>query len=116
VSHNIDETYSFYEEKYPRARLAHECDACGDAIAPGHIYARVSWHFDGKTESVKRCLRCQKLHLHLRGLGCGETWPAERLDCGEEYEEHWGGEAPPEIQQLAFVTGADLQPETEPAE
>lgn len=111
MSHGIDEYYSFYEELYPRARLSHRCDACGDTIEPGHIYARVSWHFLGTIAGVKRCLRCQKLHLHLREMGNGDSWPAERLDCGEKYSEHWGGEAPAEIQELAFKTGADLQPE-----
>ena len=65
--------------------------------------------FDRSAETVKRCLRCQAIHKHLRTVDrWGDTWPAERLDCGESYESEWGP-VPDEIAKLAFLAGADLQ-------
>ena len=109
MSHGIDERYTIYEGRRVRARKAHVCGACKDAINPGHAYTRVFILFDGKATSIKRCLRCQALHVHLRGV-CAphEMWPDERLDCGMDYEEEWG-DLPEEIAALAFKTGADMQ-------
>lgn len=103
MSQWCDEAADVYSERATRARKAHTCAACGEAIAPGHVYTRVSIVFDGTVESLKRCARCQKLHEHLRTLGDHEMWPAERLDCGEEYAQHWGEDPPPEIAALAFA-------------
>jgi hypothetical protein len=111
MSHSCDEYYAVYLNKRVKARKAHRCDACGDTIDPGHFYHRVSWVFDGSANSVKRCLRCEAIHKHLRGKAPGETWPSERLDCGETYEDHWGGPPPENIARLAFLTGKDLQDE-----
>jgi len=103
MSHTVEEQYTIYDERRVRARIRHECDACDLPIEPGHAYMRIGILFDGEWETVKRCLRCQAIHEHLRELGAFfETWPAERLDCGEEYRAHWGNEPPPEIAALAF--------------
>lgn len=108
MSHGIDERYKVYNERRVKARKAHACGACGDPIEPGHEYTLVFIVFD-RARSLKRCLRCQALHVHLRGV-CAphEMWPDERLDCGMDYEEEWG-ELPEEIAALAFKTGADMQ-------
>lgn len=110
MSHDIDEYYAVHRNKRVRARKPHACDACGDVIAAGHLYNRVFWVFDGRAETIARCLRCEAIHAHLR-VKCGwDMYPAERLDCGESYEDHWGDPPPAEIAALAFVGGKDLQP------
>lgn len=109
MSHSFDETYRLYEEQLPRARKSHRCDACKEEIRVGDRYARVFVLDTDGAETVKRCLRCQTIHEHLREMDPGETWPAERLDCGEDYEEHWGGTPPDEIQRLAFMSPDEAQ-------
>lgn len=109
MSHGIDETYSVYNEVCRRARKDHTCDACEETISTGHRYMRVGIVFDGKGESVKRCLRCQAIHDHLKEMGKGDTWPAEKLDCGESYESHWDGPPPNEIAALAFALPGETE-------
>src|SRR5688500_18192055 len=109
MSYVADEHYAVYSETFPKARKEHQCEACDSAIQPGHKYARVFIAFDGKAESVIRCMRCQRIHEHLRDLGDGETWPEERLNCGQRYESEWGGEPPPEIAALAFALPGEVQ-------
>ncbi len=109
MSRYCDEKYEVYREQPRRAAKEHICSACGETILKGHMYCSVGWVFDGSAGGVKRCLRCQKIHEHLRGLGDHDMWPDEKLNCGEEYTQHWGVEPPPDIEALAFVTGAELQ-------
>jgi len=110
MSHCIDETYNSYVETSPKAAKKHMCDACKETIRVGDHYWRVYILFDGQKETVKRCLRCQKIHEHLREMGKGEDmWPAERLDCGEDYFCEWEEDPPPEIQALAFALPQDRQ-------
>lgn len=109
MSHSVDEAYNFYHEPRRRAAKNHTCDACKETIRKGHEYYDVTWKFEGRLEGVRRCLRCQVIHEHLRTLDRFEMWPDERLSCGEEYEEHWGKKPPAEIAELAFITGAELQ-------
>lgn len=110
MSHSIDERYEAYIETLRVARKAHVCAACAEPIAPGHRYYTIRIVYQG-IEGLKRCLKCQAIHEHLRGLEPGEMWPAEKLDCGEDYEEHWGGEPPAEIAALAFMTPEEAQRE-----
>jgi len=102
VSHEYDEAYAVYSETRRRAIKPHKCSACKETISPGHTYHVIAIIFEG-VESLKRCERCQKIHEHLRTLAPGEMWPDERLNCGEEYSEHWGREPPEHIAALAFV-------------
>ncbi len=108
MSHHCEETYDAYVETLRCAAKDHVCDACDEAIPKGARYFTISVVFEGIAESIKRCARCQTIHVHLRGLGDGGMWPDERLDCGEEYRAHWGVEPPPEIAALAFATTSDL--------
>lgn len=109
MSHTIDEMYSVYDEREVVARKVHSCDACGETIARRHRYVRAGIVFNGSAESVKRCLRCQAVHVHLRRKGSREgMWPNERLACGLTYEGEWGP-LPDEIAVLAFTSGADMQ-------
>ena len=109
VSYCCDEEYAVYSETYPRANKDHRCDACRETIPAGHYYARVSVIYDHQAKTYKRCFRCQRIHVHLRGLGGYEMWPDERLNCGEEYATEWGGEPPEEIAALAFALPEELQ-------
>ncbi len=91
--------------------MQHKCDACEMTIRVGDKYASVAYEWDGDFCSLKRCLRCQTIHEHLRELAPGELWPDEELNCGEEYEEHWGNEPPEEVARLAFMTDDEAQAE-----
>jgi hypothetical protein len=109
VSHEIDERYAVYRETLRCAAKEHRCDACKEPIAKGHRYYVVTWIFEREADGVKRCLRCQTIHEHLRHVGESDMWPDEKLNCGEEYEEHWGCPPPDEIAALAFATPQELQ-------
>ncbi len=107
MSHYCDDTYAVYDESTPTARKPHACAACGETIAAGATYTRVQLVFDGTAETIKRCVRCQRLHEHLREKGYGDDlWPDERLACGQIYEDEWG-DLPDEIAALAFWLPSD---------
>lgn len=114
MSHSIDETYDVYSERIRRAAKDHVCDACKETIRKGDRYCRVFIMWEGEPQSHVRCLRCDAMHEYLRTLSPGEMWPAERLDCGEEFEEHWGKEPPPEVAALAFMTREEMQARAAP--
>ncbi len=108
MSHSVDETYDVYTETLRCAAKNHKCDACGEKILKGTHYFSIHCVWDGSAETIKRCKRCQTIHLHLRTLAPGTMWPDEELNCGEEYKEHWGQEPPPEIAALAFMNPEDV--------
>lgn len=112
MSYTADETYDIYHETYPKARKPHTCVACRRDIRPGDVYTRVYILFDGSGRTVKRCLRCQSIHLHLREL-CREAdydmWPHEALNCGSSYEDEWEVPPPEDIQAIAFMTDDEAQ-------
>ncbi len=109
MSHSIDEYYAAYRETMRVAAKPHYCSACTEGIPKGQRYYDITIVSDNTAHSLKRCERCQQIHKHLRKLGDGEMWPDERLNCGEEYKEHWGKEPPPEIAALAFALPKDFQ-------
>lgn len=109
MSHYSDESYDVYNESARRARKEHKCDACKETVRKGDLYHVIGAVFEGGAESFKRCVRCQRIHLHLRELAPGEMWPDEKLACGEEYRQHWGREPPEEIAALAFATADEMQ-------
>lgn len=113
MSHSIDEHYEVYDETSRRAAKEHVCAACSEPIAKGARYTDVRIVWDGEARTLRRCERCQAIHVHLREVGEGDTWPAEKLDCGEEYREHWGKEPPESIAALAFWRPGDPLPESE---
>jgi hypothetical protein len=111
MSHYAEETYDVYHEIRVIARKEHECDSvlCSDPIRPGDNYWRIHTVHDGRHENIKRCIRCQLLHEHLRGLG-DDMWPSETLACGLDYESEWGNPPPPGIAALAFWRPGDPPP------
>lgn len=109
MSHYCDASYDVYREHAVKARKAHVCSACAETIPPHTSYWRVTWVFDGSADGVKRCNRCQAIHLHLRGKcrdADSDMWPDERLSCGLKYEDEWG-DLPDEIEALAFALPTD---------
>ncbi len=111
MSYYADEHYAVYHEVRVFASKQHDCDAvlCSEPIRKGDPYWRISIVYDGRAETVKRCVRCQAIHLHLRDLG-DDTWPDERLACGQDYAEEWGGPPPAEIAALAFWKAGEALP------
>src|SRR5260221_328774 len=109
MSHEIDETYDVHNTRIFTARKEHICDACKERVRIGDRYARVFIVFDSRPECYKRCLRCETMHAALVEIGGGDTWPDERLDCGEEFSHHWGRDPPPELAALAFMTADEMQ-------
>lgn len=110
MSYYVEDYYEVYNEKTVRARVEHICDACTEKISIGHLYTRIGIIFEKVAETIKRCLRCQTIHVHIRGLDTGgDSWPDEKLNCGENYKDHWGVDPPEEIQDLAFVTPDEAQ-------
>ena len=134
MSCSIDEYYAQYDEAMKHALEDIKCSACAETIQSGQIYTLVAiWRQEDATEdgdgegyeagnesddglfltdepseTLNRCARCQAIHVHLRDLG-QEMWPDEQLNCGEEYEEHWGKEPPPEIAALAFALPGEVK-------
>lgn len=112
MSHYADEQYDVYHEVRVFAVQAHECDAvmCDQPIRKGDAYWRIHVVYDGRAETIKRCVRCQTIHEHLRGLG-DDMWPDERLNCGQDYREEWGTDPPADIQALAFWRAGEPLPQ-----
>ncbi len=108
--HTADETYAVYDEKCPVARKEHTCDACGEIIAQRQRYYRIGMVFDDIASTVKRCVRCQRIHEHLRdeARGSGE-WPDEDLGCGHDYEDTHGRAPPDAVAALAFALPGETQ-------
>lgn len=113
MCHQADEYYSVYDERRRRARKPRPCHACKETIRRGDFYYRVGIVFEREASTVIRCLRCQAIHVHLRRMSKkyhdGETWPDEKLNCGESYRDVWGGEPPAEIAALALLTADEAQ-------
>lgn len=111
MSHDIYDAspYAVHDEEHRIAGKAHRCDACHETIAKGHRYVRFFGVWDGMAESVKRCLRCQAIfdHLVVRGNEA-DMYPAQRLDCGEGYRDHWGEDPPDDIAALAFALPGEV--------
>lgn len=116
MSHEPDEAYAVYNERFPRARKSHICDACKETIRTGDRYAHVGIVFEGEGETIRRCLRCQRMHEELRQMDPGRLWPDERLDCGQKYEEEWGEPPPSDVASLAFLTPDEAQAALQPGE
>jgi predicted RNA-binding Zn-ribbon protein involved in translation (DUF1610 family) len=103
------EPCSVFTESIVRARKAHKCHACGETIRAGDKYSSTFLVWEGTAETIKRCARCQTIHLHLRKVRDPETYPAERLDCGDDYEDVHGEPPPDDIAALAFALPGEVK-------
>lgn len=113
MSVSCDEACDVYRVEIRKARKEHRCMACKETIRVGDRYASVHIVFEGEASTVKRCARCETIHRAIqaqwRSKGAYEMWPAERLDCGETWEDEHGDPPPPEIARLAFLTADEAQ-------
>lgn len=110
MSMSVDGNSDVYVEHQVKARKAHECDCCDLGVRAGDLYWRIRKIYEGNVESYKRCLRCQTIHVFLRGVvNLGDEWPDERLACGHEFTELHGEPPPPDIARLAFLTPDEVQ-------
>jgi RNase P subunit RPR2 len=108
VSYAADETYDVYNERFPRARKEHQCDACLETIVGGQRYARIGIVYDGRAGTIVRCMRCQKIHEHLRTVLDSEEWADERLNCGHTYQQRHECDPPEDIAALAFALPGEI--------
>jgi len=92
-----DEYAQCYGSKWRKARKAHKCLACREAIRAGDTYRYSSGVFDGSGFDHKHCVRCWRT-IDMLDLITGESVDVE-LDCGQVYE---GDNA--ELIALAFMT------------
>jgi hypothetical protein len=84
---------------WPKARKAHECCECGEAIGFGQRYERVKGLWDGHWDTYKTCLTCVRIRDDLcpRGFiysALRETiWECFGVDyvSGELWEDSLGG-------------------------
>lgn len=70
LSHDYDGDSAFSSMKWVRARKAHTCCECGEAIAVGTEYERVSGKGDGMFFSDATCAICAEVRA---AFVCG-TW------------------------------------------
>lgn len=94
-----------------RARKEHTCSACGETIRRGDLYIYEFSVFDGDSETVKRCLRCDAIYGHLveRHRHMEDQAVDRELRCGHTYREVFEQEPSDEIAQLAFLTADEAQ-------
>lgn len=112
MSMDVDGISDVYVEHQVKARKAHECDCCDVGIRTDDYYWRIRKIYDGNVQSYKRCLRCQTMHVFLRGVvDLGEQWPDETLGCGHEFKDLHGVSPPSDIARLAFMTNDEAQQE-----
>lgn len=103
------EPYAVFDEERRVAGKTHMCDACDEPIAKGQSYVRFFGVWDGMAEAVKRCLRCQRIYQHLVDKGAPhDMFPAQRLDCGQTYRDHWDEDPPEDIAALAFALPGEV--------
>lgn len=72
-----DEYAKVFDRSYPRARKAHECYECGDAIKRGESHCRIGMFFDGSWSSWRECLLCEEIGDHFscgKGRVAGTLW------------------------------------------
>lgn len=92
-----------------RARKDHFCSACGETIHRGDLYSYTFGVFDGATEQVKRCARCELIFRHLDSLTGPDEAVDRELNCGHTYEYRHGEPPPEDIAALAFALRIEAQ-------
>src|ERR1700761_8053528 len=107
-----DEYSTIWREDVRRARKDHKCSACNETIRRGDLYSYTFSLFDGDTEEIKRCARCEVMYRALLKLHTGsDVTVAPCLDCGHDFQEVFRKEPPPDLARLAFLTPSEMQAE-----
>lgn len=106
-----DEVCDVYNVRLIRkSRVTHKCDACSETIPIGSSYTKVTKIFDGIVERIRRCVRCELIYEHLRGLPRDyDEFIDDRLACGHTYEERHGCPPPEDVASLAFALPDDFK-------
>lgn len=97
-----------YDMRKVKARKKHACCACAETILPGHVYVVHEGLWDGEWDRFKQCLRCHAIFTALVNKQGWDPCVALDLNCGETWSNVFG-ELPVEVQELAFLSGADMQ-------
>jgi hypothetical protein len=106
-----DEPYSVQRDQVRRARKDHRCDACKETIRRGDLYHYFFGVFEGESEELKRCARCEAMYRVLQPrMDRAEYETCDpRLSCGHVWEERFREPPPVAVQALAFLTQAEAQ-------
>lgn len=77
---DYDGLNEFYSEAIRKARKPYKCCECGNPIAVGDQYERVSGKYDGEIFSERTCLPCVEIRKAFAcgGWVCGELWESIR--------------------------------------
>ena len=67
---DVEEGYSVFHQSLRKAKKAHKCYECGNAISPGEEYERVSGLYEGSWDHFHTCSRCLDLHESLKLFSC----------------------------------------------
>lgn len=103
------EPCTIYKETNVAARSDTRCSACREKIVKAAKYWRIAILFDGRWTTVRRCQRCQAIHLHLRSVSSQhDEWPDDTLSCGHSYRDAHGCEPPESIARLAFALPCEV--------
>jgi len=98
-----DSACPVWHEVQRTSRKQHDCDGCGEVIAPGNRYRRTGILWDGGWQTWKHCTRCAAILDALRPrLGECFTTDTLSLNCGEVWSD-----APPHVAALAFMIPSD---------
>jgi hypothetical protein len=81
-----------------------------EKILPGQQYSYTFVVYEGESETVKRCLRCERIYQHLCELepDLNEGAPDPRLRCGHSYRDIHGEDPPDHVAALAFAIPGDF--------
>lgn len=109
-----------FRESNRTAHLRHKCSACGEIIRPGDLYHHTFYIYDGSSNTIRRCARCEVLYRALVKLHQKEMPEVEdvevpgvapELDCGHDFQAVFKRDPPPELARLAFMTPDEMQAE-----
>ena len=93
-------------EKWRKARVAHRCCSCREAIQPGQHYHYYSGIWDGEPESYKHCGRCWTI---VEALFERSIEPVDlTLNCGMTWEGAFREDPPPNVAAMAFALPGEV--------
>lgn len=85
---SFDGSCDVWNEREVTARLAHVCDCCNGAIAPGEKYRRIFMAGEGSAGTEKQCLACVTLNEEfatIHGANVAPSYMPEMLQqCIDE--------------------------------
>lgn len=73
----------FYKARWPKARKPHKCCECGQTIAAGERYCRVTGKWDGEVSTYSQHMECEDACRYLRD----HNWVEECVPFGFLFDE-----------------------------